>query len=459
MKKSDQKLILLYFLTDMITLNLSVMVIMLLKFGTFWGPNSIRMFVFICNVTWFLTAILCNIYRSHWRYGMWDRFSIHIKSYIEFVSATTIVLIVLQSLPSSRFVIFGVFILFGLLRLLASYGLFKIAVYFRSKGKNKRRVLIVGAGRIGKKVEELIQKNRDLGFYIAGFLDDNHVEDKSRMILGKLLDLKDVLLSVDVDEIIIALPFNTDGKIKQVIQTADYFGVRVRLIPDFDKLLDRTFGISYIGDMPLINIRETPLDDMVNYYSKRLFDLMFSLLAIILFAPVYLAIAILIKLDSPGPIFYSPVRIGINGIHFRLLKFRTMDSNDDEVWGKNSTCVDDPRVTRIGRFLRRSNLDELPQFINVLKGEMSVVGPRPHRLWLTEEMKNEVENYMTRHYLKPGITGWAQINGWRGPTDTYEKKAQRTKHDLWYMENWTFLLDLKIIFSTAFSKKTYTNAI
>ena len=184
----------------------------------------------------------------------------------------------------------------------------------------------------------------------------------------------------------------------------------------------------------------------------------FSALALFFLAPVFLLIALLIKIDSPGPVFYYPIRIGRGGKPFKLYKFRSMKECDIPSGGTLSTQKDDPRITRVGKFLRKFSLDELPQFINVFLGTMSVVGPRPHRRFLNRQLQESVYKYMIRHYVKPGITGWAQVNGWRGPTDTEEQRKQRTMHDLWYVENWSPLLDLKIIYLTIFSRKAHKSA-
>lgn len=190
---------------------------------------------------------------------------------------------------------------------------------------------------------------------------------------------------------------------------------------------------------------------------KRLFDIFFSIFAMILVSPLLIIIGLLVKLTSKGPVLYVAERVGIGGDIFKMYKFRTMrhSGKSQEAF---STRENDSRITPLGHFLRKSNLDELPQFLNVLKGEMSVVGPRPHRVYLDKKLRNEVDKYKIRYYIKPGITGWAQVNGWRGPTNTEEQKIQRTLHDIWYIKNWSFRLDLKIILLTMIGEKTRKNA-
>ncbi|MEO5635305.1 MAG: sugar transferase [Candidatus Paceibacterota bacterium] len=202
-------------------------------------------------------------------------------------------------------------------------------------------------------------------------------------------------------------------------------------------------------------VPRSPLDFPFRRLLKHVFDFTFSVAVLILLAPVFCFIAVLIKLDSTGPVFYCPLRVGRHGHLFKMYKFRSMRECDTTFGGTQSTQENDSRISAVGKILRRYSLDELPQFINVLRGEMSVIGPRPHRKFLSDEMEKSVEKYAERQHVKPGITGWAQVNGWRGPTSTLEQKVQRTEHDLWYIENWSFVLDLKIIYLTIFGKKTH----
>ena len=260
-----------------------------------------------------------------------------------------------------------------------------------------------------------------------------------------------------MDELIIALPFRTEKKIIKLVRLADFYGIRVRIIPDFFKLFGDNFNVYTLGNTPIVNINEGPLDDYSNALLKRIFDICFSLLILILFFPVFLITTLLIKFTSKGPIFYRPERVGYKNNTFKVFKFRTMHhTNEDD--GKKSTIKNDPRVISVGKFLRKYNLDEIPQFFNIIKGDMSIVGPRPHRIYLDKELQYSIDKYMIRHYIKPGLSGWAQVNGWRGPTHTKEQQEQRTKHDLWYLRNWTFWLDIKIIWKTVFGKKSRINA-
>ena len=241
-------------------------------------------------------------------------------------------------------------------------------------------------------------------------------------------------------------------KISAIVKIADDFGVRVKLIPESPFLMSKNYQPFTMGNLAVFGLRQSPLDNFSLTVLKRLFDFLFALFVLIFFAPIFLLIAIFIFLENRGPIFYTPYRKGEANKTFKCYKFRTMSVCEDPMNGVRSTEVNDPRITKVGKFLRKADLDELPQFFNVLKGDMSVIGPRPHRIHLQNDFRSSVQNYMVRSYVKPGITGWSQVNGWRGPTITAEQKNKRVDHDLWYIENWSFSLDIKIIFMTIFGE-------
>jgi len=293
------------------------------------------------------------------------------------------------------------------------------------------------------------------GYNIIGYLgDQNEASDFSHNseVLGNINELSSVLSTNAVDEIFIAMSNLEQVKIKESIQIADNHGIRVKLMPEDSLMMANNYKVDMIGGHAVFKLRQSPLDNVNMTILKRLFDFCFASIVLMILAPVYLIIGVLILLDSKGPIYYAPHRKGEAGKTFKCYKFRTMSVNDNPINGTKSTVVDDPRITRIGRILRKNDLDELPQFFNVLKGDMSVVGPRPHRTNLQNVFIKSVNDYMVRSYVKPGITGWAQVNGWRGPTETAEQKEERTKHGLWYIENWSFWLDLKVIFRTIFGR-------
>lgn len=319
------------------------------------------------------------------------------------------------------------------------------------------KILLAGNTSHAMKLESLFGKMEDAKLKIKGIIDCG-IGTKDEKYETTLANLSEYVSQNDVNEIIVTLPLHEQDKINAIRKICDYEGIRFKYALNLEGIFGEKCKAQQYGDFQVINVRHVPLDNAPQVMMKDIFDIIFSSIALILASPVLLIVALLIKLESRGPVFYCPIRIGKNGQAFKLYKFRSMYVNDPVSSGTNSTQKDDPRITKVGKFIRKYSLDELPQFINVLKGEMSVVGPRPHRVFLNNKMRDLSEQYMIRHYSKPGITGWAQVNGWRGPTETEEQITERTKHDLWYLKNWTFFLDLKIVWMTVFGSKTHKSA-
>lgn len=331
----------------------------------------------------------------------------------------------------------------------------------RKRGFNYKNYLIVGAGELGLYMFNIISDSNEFGIRILGFLDDRFEELKSnssypdkvkRLIIGSTDRLENILRQRNIDNVIIALPMLIEEKIISIANVCEKYGVKAELIPDYYKITSKTPSVRMIKGYPLIGIRNVPLENTFNRLIKRMFDIMVSFTALTLLMPIFIFIVIGIKLTSKGPVFFTQKRTGFKQKEFNIVKFRTMIVNTDADTVK--ATKDDPRKTVFGDFLRRTNLDELPQLINILKGEMSLVGPRPHMIKQTEEYYNIYDKYLVRHWVKPGLTGWAQVNGWRGDTDI----GMRVKYDIEYIENWTFFLDIKIILLTAFGKKVRRNA-
>lgn len=329
----------------------------------------------------------------------------------------------------------------------------------RKKGYNKQYVLILGAGSLGKRFSTNLEQYKELGYEVIGFLDDYSTDSEAdggayKPIIGKLEDLERVLSSELVDEVVIALPLTAHLKYGQIIATCEKMGVRTLIIPDFfDYLPARPYFDNFAG-MPLINVRSIPLDDLGNRILKRGFDIGFSLVAILITLPVMLLVAALVKLGSPGPVIFKQERVGFNRRNFFMYKFRTMKVMPETMSNTQWTVENDPRRTKVGEFLRRTSLDELPQFFNVLMGHMSVVGPRPERPFFVEQFKEEIPKYMVKHHIRPGITGLAQSKGLRGDTSI----SERVKEDIFYIENWTLLFDIKIILKTIINGFVNKNA-
>ena len=319
---------------------------------------------------------------------------------------------------------------------------------YRRKGYNFKRVVIVGAGKNGMELYQVMKDDLSYGFNIFGFFDDNvALKDALPNYLGNTNEVEDYVLKHDIDEIYCTLPGTNDGKIVRLLNFAEKHMVRFYIVPEFYRDVKKSMVMEVMESIPLLTIRREPLQSMYNRCLKRAFDLLFSSVVLLTIYPIlYVILGILIKLSSPGPILFKQKRTGLYGRDFECFKFRTMRVNAEA--DTVQAVKDDPRKTRIGNFLRKSNLDEFPQFVNVFLGDMSVVGPRPHMLKHTEQYSALIDKYMVRHLVKPGVTGWAQVTGYRGETKTLEQMEGRVKRDVWYIENWTFFLDLKIIVVT-----------
>jgi len=333
----------------------------------------------------------------------------------------------------------------------------------RRIGFNYKRYLIVGAGILGVNFYEKTSKNIDLGIKIIGFLDDNphptefkeylYNSEIKKMILGTTDNIEKIIKTYLIDNVIIALPMRAEEKIIDLVNTCEKYGAKAELIPDYYKIISNRPSIRQIENYPLIGVRNAPLENMFNRLIKRMLDVLLSTVGLLFLSPFFIIIMSLIKLTSKGPVFFKQIRTGYKQKDFYIYKFRSMKVNDNS--DKIQATKDDPRKTAFGDFLRRTNIDELPQLINILKGDMSVVGPRPHMLAHTEEFYQKYDKYHVRHWVKPGLTGWAQVNGWRGDSDI----GIRVKYDIDYIENWSIFLDIKIIFLTVFGKKVKRNAV
>lgn len=369
------------------------------------------------------------------------------------------ILFTLKVIDISR-VFLAIYVLTAIIfSLIYRFALKQVLRNLRRQGYNRQFVLILGAGSVGKKYVENLLNHPEYGMEVLGFLDDYRTEetkcDYARFrILGKIGDLAKVLDEKIIDEVVIALPLTAFSKYQHIITSCEKAGVRVTIVPDFFDILPANPNFEKFGELPIINIRDIPLDEIVNRVVKRAFDIAFSLLVLILISPLLLIIAIGIKLTSPGPVFFKQERVGLNRRTFMMYKFRSMKKMDESASDTQWTVENDPRRTKFGTFLRKTSLDEFPQFFNVLIGDMSVVGPRPERPYFVDQFKEEVPKYMIKHQVRPGITGWAQVCGLRGDTSIEE----RINHDIYYIENWTQLFDIKIIFKTVINGFVNKNA-
>ncbi|WP_095982507.1 undecaprenyl-phosphate glucose phosphotransferase [Melittangium boletus] len=317
----------------------------------------------------------------------------------------------------------------------------------RRRGYNLKSILVIGAGELGQRVIETVEGHKELGFRVVGLLS-LHPDKVGQQVLGvpvvgHVKDVDTVLDARSVDQVIIAVPLEDQAAVKPLMEQLALRTVDVKVVPDLYQYVTLYGGLEEFGGLPIISLQGDPMAGW-NMVAKRVFDILFALVALFVSAPFMLLVAIAVKLTSRGPLLYAQERMGMDGQTFHILKFRTMRT-DAESSGALMASKDDPRRTPIGTFLRKYSLDELPQFFNVLTGDMSLVGPRPERPVFIEEFKRQIPRYHLRHKVKAGITGWAQINGLRGQTSI----QKRIEYDLYYIENWSLLMDLKILVRTA----------
>ena len=317
----------------------------------------------------------------------------------------------------------------------------------RRRGYNLKTILVIGAGELGERVIRTVESHRELGFRVTGVLGQRAEQVGTQVagvpVLATAEAVDEVLDRQQVDQVVIALPIEDQSLVKRLMEQLALRTVDVKVVPDLYQYITLCGGLEEFGGLPIINLQSAPLDGW-NLVAKRAFDVLFSLFALLLAAPVMAVTALLVKLTSAGPVLYKQERMGLDGRTFHILKFRTMRT-DAELSGAAMARRDDPRRTPIGTFLRRSSIDELPQLLNVLVGDMSLVGPRPERPVFIEEFKRQIPRYHLRHKVKAGITGWAQVNGLRGQTSI----QKRIEYDLYYIENWSLMMDLKILTRTA----------
>ena len=412
------------------------------------------LFTLLALVVWYIAASFSRLYT--------DRRSNKYSEEIIFILYTIILFTILLSSVSfflRNFFQFNAYFFsffLGILFSLMSLTKYIIRKYLHSaiyEGKLFDNILIIGSTPSALDFYETINKYYYYGYKCLGFLDNNSSIMNGCLYKGKLNQLGPLLIEKTVDEVVIALPDSAIEEIQQCIELCDFHATKTRIIPDLYQYTASSVQVNNIGLMPIINIRALPLDKLENRVLKRIFDILFSAIYFLLIG-IWLMplIALVIKITSKGPAIFKQERWGLNNEKIVCYKFRTMvasSSDIDQNGFYHQASKEDPRVTRLGVFLRRTNMDELPQFWNVLIGNMSVIGPRPHPTPLNLESMHKVENYMLRHVVKPGISGWAQVNGSRGETKMPGSMQQRVNFDLYYIHRWTFWLDTQIILQTA----------
>jgi len=400
------------------------------------------------NISWIVVTWIVNVYnvKDIFHFEAFSRRTMHAWCY--WLILQMLYLFFTRQFLLSRLFIAAAMIGYGLLLLLNRFLLLYARSFLRYHSHVSRKVLIIGYNNMAKKLASYLEEE-DMDTEIVGFCEaaENVHELTNYPIIDSVDNSVRASRQYEVNEIYstIAPEHNTD--IYRLMLEADKACIHFRLIPDLSHFVKRNFYINYLRDIPVLSLRQEPLSEATNRFRKRLFDVVFSVLVTVLILSWLIPLlALLISLESPGPVFFRQKRTGRDQKVFYCLKFRSMKVNKDADIRQADRC--DPRFTRLGKFLRRSSLDEFPQFLNVLKGDMSVVGPRPHMLKHTNDYSKMIDKYMVRQFLKPGITGWAQINGQRGEIKTLQQLQARVEHDIWYMENWNQWLDVRIIFIT-----------
>lgn len=333
----------------------------------------------------------------------------------------------------------------------------RILHLFRKKGYNQKHILLVGYSRAAEAYIDRIIANPQWGYTVRGILDDNVPRGavyKGVKVMGSIDNLLYILPENKLDEIAVTLSLQDYDRLEEIVNLCEKSGVHTKFIPDYNSLIPGKPYTEDLGGLPVINIRYVPLSNTVNAVMKRTVDIVGSFVGLVVTSPLLLVVAIAIRATSKGPVIFSQERIGQHNRPFKIYKFRTMYVQDVKEEKKGWTTKDDPRVTKVGRFLRRTSIDELPQLFNILVGDMSLVGPRPERPQYVEKFKEEIPRYMVKHQVRPGLTGWAQINGYRGDTSI----RKRIEYDIYYIENWSLEFDIKIMFLTIFKGFINENA-
>ena len=328
---------------------------------------------------------------------------------------------------------------------------------YRKKGLNQKHCLIIGATNTSKELINRINKNKHWGYNVVGIIDNHKNKDgyfEDFKVIGNFEDIEYVLDNKHIDIVFITISAEEYIHIGSLLKACERAGVKTNIIPYYHKYVPAKPRMDDLDGLTMVDTRYVPLDSYIMAFSKRIFDIVFSLFAIILVSPIMLLSVIMIKLTSPGPVIYKQERVGLNRKKFYMYKFRSMKVQTEEEEKTKWSTKNDPRKTKWGSFMRKTSIDELPQFFNVLKGDMSIIGPRPERPYFVEKFRDEIPRYMIKHQVRPGITGWAQVSGFRGDTSI----EGRIEHDLEYIENWTFLFDIKIVFLTIFKGFVNKNA-
>jgi len=460
MESNETELKFLYVIFDLIILDIAIAILFAIN------PNLLELSVddkglyyLHANLSWIITYS----FFSNKNLYLHDEFSNRVKRISKRIPIFILISILLAKwiLPGNFSYLFIVEcgFMFFMGKMTFYFVLYRYLKYRRAKGYYTHKVLIIGLNDMSVFLRELLNNNPILGYDFVGYVSEKHEKGKKvEDVLGTMEQLDELVSQHDVDLLFVTnSAYNDLKKTKELLAVCNKIGVRLRFVPENQYWFKLNKNLETVGSLVIFNPQEIPLDNLKLRFVKRAFDILFSFLVIVFICSwLFPIIFILIRLNSKGPLFFLQERTGINNKTFKCMKFRSMRVNKDA--DEKQATQGDSRITSIGRFLRKSNLDEFPQFFNVLFGQMSVVGPRPHMLKHTRQYSELIDYYRVRHYVKPGITGWAQVNGYRGETDELWKMEKRVEHDMIYLENWTFWWDVKIVFMTLVGKRVRQNA-
>ena len=460
-KENQKALNILLVLIDILVISVSLLCSIWLRFKTtLFGPigghlgfSSYLLFLIFAVIPVYLILYFAfGLYKPRRTYkNIFSEATQIIKVNILAFFALVSILFIINQPDFSRIMLFLMAIIATIFGIIERFTIRSILKNLRVNNKNLKHILIVGDNELAYTFARKIRANPYLGFVVSGLLGrEEHVgkEVEGSRIIGSFNQMDHVLENNRYDRVVLAIPLKYYYKINELVESCEKVGIKAEIIPDYIRYFPAQPSVDMIEDIPIINIRYVPLDDNFNKFLKYTSDYVISIIAIIITSPIMFVTAIAIKLTSPGPIIFKQERMGYNGKIFEMYKFRSMKVQDPSEEKSEWTTPDDPRKTKVGDFIRRTSIDELPQFFNVLKGDMSVVGPRPERPYFVDQFKESIPKYMVKHQVKPGLTGWAQIHGCRGDTSI----NKRIEYDIEYVENWHMGLDLAIMIKTALKK-------
>ena len=440
--------------SDLIVINVSFFLSAILaqSLDIFLSRPYMLVLMVSLNFIWYFFSNVTGFYEDAATRSFSYLFSALLKNiFAQVITALIFIFIAKEDLFTRNFILYYSILLLVLVSIRIQT-IKHIVIRIRGKEKNLKNVLIIGGGELGQSFRELIDNREDFGYRFIGFLDDT-IDAGTKDVIGNIRELEAIITTKKTDIVVIALSIYESNQLDEIIRICNKNAQRIHIIPDYFRFLSKKYQISMIGDFPIITVRDEPLAEAHWRFVKRSLDIALSLLIVVLIFPWLFPFLYIVNLfSSSGKLLFLQERVGRNDEFFNCYKFRTMksDSHNDKVF--NPTLEDDPRVTKLGKFLRKSNIDELPQFINVLKGDMSIVGPRPHYITFHNFYKKMVDDIKIRSWVKPGITGWAQVHGLRGdvldPDENKKRTKKRIEYDLWYIENWSLWLDLQIILLT-----------